>query len=140
MSNRKANPIDAEVGRRIKLQRLSAGLSQTTLGIKIGVTFQQVQKYERGQTRIGASRLTALARALNVPVSTFFDGAEKTTARRPYARLPIDLLSEPQALKLLQAFADLANPNLRQSIVQLLQNIRENCRPAVADSRRRKTP
>ena len=72
MRKKKPNPIDVEVGHRIKLQRLNARLSQTALGENIGVTFQQVQKYESGLNRVGASRLTAIASVLKVPITVFF--------------------------------------------------------------------
>ena len=74
MATRKPDPVDIEVGQRIKIQRLAAGLSQTELGESIGVTFQQVQKYEKGANRVGAGRLTQIARCLKIPVNTFFEG------------------------------------------------------------------
>ena len=76
MATRKPDPVDIEVGQRIKIQRLAAGLSQTELGENIGVTFQQVQKYEKGANRVGAGRLTQIARVLNIPVNAFFEGRE----------------------------------------------------------------
>jgi transcriptional regulator with XRE-family HTH domain len=124
MGSRKANPVDAEVGRRIKLQRLSAGLSQSDLGDKVGVTFQQIQKYEQGHTRVGASRLTEIAAVLKVPVGSFFDGGDKVSKKQGSTQSALDLLSQPLALKLLQIFSEIPDPNLRQSIVQLAENIR----------------
>jgi transcriptional regulator with XRE-family HTH domain len=129
MGTRKANPVDAEVGRRIKLQRLAAGLSQTELGNEIGVSFQQVQKYERGQTRVGASRLTLIAKVLNVPINEFFEDPDRAAKRGKRTQSRLELLSQPLALKLLQLFSDLPDRDLRQSIVQLVENIRHNCRP-----------
>jgi transcriptional regulator with XRE-family HTH domain len=123
MGTRKANPVDAEVGRRIKLQRLSAGWSQTALGDKVGVTFQQVQKYERGQTRVGASRLTQIAKVLNVPVAEFFETAKPASKRQSFAQSPLDLLSQPLALKLLQLFSEITDPDMRQTIVKLVEII-----------------
>jgi transcriptional regulator with XRE-family HTH domain len=127
MGTRKANPVDAEVGRRIKLQRLSAGWSQTELGEKVGVTFQQVQKYERGQTRVGASRLTQIAKVLNVPVAEFFETAKPASKHESFAQSPLDLLSQPLALKLLQLFSEITDRDMRQTIVQLVEIIRRSC-------------
>jgi transcriptional regulator with XRE-family HTH domain len=127
MGTRKANPVDAEVGRRIKLQRLSAGWSQTELGDKVGVTFQQVQKYERGQTRVGASRLTQIAKVLNVPVAEFFETAKPASKHESFAQSPLDLLSQPLALKLLQLFSEITDRDMRQTIVQLVEMIRHSC-------------
>jgi transcriptional regulator with XRE-family HTH domain len=127
MGSRKANPVDAEVGRRIKLQRLSVGWSQTELGKKIGVTFQQVQKYERGQTRVGASRLTQIAKVLNVPVGEFFETAKPSSKRQSFAQSPLDLLSQPLALKLLQLFSEITDRDMRQTIVQLVEIITRSC-------------
>src|ERR1044071_7256247 len=72
MTPKKPDPVDVEVGQRIRIQRLQSGLSQTSLAEQLGVTFQQVQKYEKGVNRVGAGRLTKIAKVLGVPVSTFF--------------------------------------------------------------------
>ena len=104
MATRKPDPVDIEVGQRIKIQRLAAGLSQTELGESIGVTFQQVQKYEKGANRVGAGRLTQIARVLNVPVNTFFEGRdsiEKVAAQG--VESPLSLITHPPAFRLLQA-------------------------------------
>ena len=135
MSKRKANPVDAEVGRRIKLQRLSAGLSQTELGDRIGVSFQQVQKYERGQTRVGASRLPEIAKALNVAVGDFFE-TTNSTKKRQTAQTPLQLLSQPLALRLLHLFSELPNRELRQSVVQLVETILLNCQGGTSDGQK----
>ena len=76
MSVKRPDPVDVEVGHRIRIERLSRGLSQTALANQLGVTFQQVQKYEKGVNRVGAGRLTKIAEVLGVPVSTFFSGHE----------------------------------------------------------------
>src|SRR5215468_3294646 len=101
MKRRKGpNPVDVEVGRRIRLQRMSAGMSQTELGEKVGVTFQQIQKYEKGKNRVGAGRLTQIAAVLHVPIGVFFDGATEASQT---AESPAELLTRPHALRLLQA-------------------------------------
>jgi len=84
MATRKPDPVDIDVWQRIKIQRLAAGLSQTELGDFIGVTFQQVQKYEKGANRVGAGRLTQIAGSLKIPVNTFFE--DTTIAKRPPSR------------------------------------------------------
>ena len=76
MSVKRPDPVDVEVGHRIRIERLSRGLSQTALANQLGVTFQQVQKYEKGVNRVGAGRLTRIAEVLGVPVATFFSGKE----------------------------------------------------------------
>jgi DNA-binding XRE family transcriptional regulator len=89
----RAKPIDAHVGSRVRLRRKMMGMSQERLGVAIGLTFQQVQKYERGANRIGASRLFDLSRVLDVPVSFFFDDLHPAVAAS--APLPVPGLSEP---------------------------------------------
>src|SRR5436853_7717475 len=75
MAKKAPNPIDKHVGSRVRMQRMMLGMSQEKLGDALGLTFQQVQKYEKGTNRIGASRLQHICRILQVPVSFFFDGA-----------------------------------------------------------------
>src|SRR6266481_2040021 len=87
----KPNPIDVHVGSRVRLRRNMLGLSQEKLGEAIGLTFQQVQKYERGANRIGASRLHDLSRVLDVPVSFFFDDMDPVRPRRSPQVLPSPL-------------------------------------------------
>ena len=76
------NPIDVHVGRRMRLRRQLLGLSQETLAAMLGLTFQQVQKYERGMNRIGASRLWDISKVLNVPISFFYDDMDPDTDRK----------------------------------------------------------
>ena len=83
------DPIDIHVGRRVRIRRKLLGMSQTVLGDLIGLTFQQVQKYERGANRIGASRLFELSQVLDVPVSFFFDDMPEEIAGRPGAWWPL---------------------------------------------------
>src|SRR5438876_11990831 len=81
------NPVDVHVGSRVRLRRTLLGMSQEKLGDAIGLTFQQVQKYERGANRVGSSRLFDLARVLDVPVSYFFDEMSASTSARSPGRL-----------------------------------------------------
>lgn len=117
------NPIDAEVGRRIKLQRMSAGLTQSELAQELGVTFQQLQKNEYGVNRVGASRLAQIAKALKVPVALFFEGTSKHYKINPSARSPTELLTQPYALRLLQAFSKLNNNKVRSLMVRTIEAI-----------------
>src|SRR5919106_3186763 len=105
MSPKQPDSIDKLVGRNIRIQRLAKGLSQTELAQKLGVTFQQVQKYEKGVNRIGAGRLFQIGRILGVHVMDFFDGSN---AGKPTAALKVrELISDPQAFHLVEAFSKL---------------------------------
>jgi transcriptional regulator with XRE-family HTH domain len=120
MKRRKGpNPVDVEVGRRIRLQRMNAGMSQTELGDKVGVTFQQIQKYEKGKNRVGAGRLTQIASVLHVPIGVFFDGA--TEASQGPGESPAELLTRPHALRLLQAYSTIESDKVRLSILNLVE-------------------
>lgn len=126
MTPKKPDPVDVEVGQRIRIQRLQSGLSQTSLAEQLGVTFQQVQKYEKGVNRVGAGRLTKIAKVLGVPVSTFFgahDASPIERSERGTASSPLKLLTVPGALRLLRAYAQLNDGKMRRSIVELVENI-----------------
>jgi transcriptional regulator with XRE-family HTH domain len=126
MSVKRPDPVDVEVGHRIRIERLSRGLSQTALANQLGVTFQQVQKYEKGVNRVGAGRLTKIAEVLGVPVSTFFSGKEvleSEQGRDGDEASPLKLLTVSGAFRLLRAYADIEDSNLRRSIVDLVEQI-----------------
>jgi len=123
---KKPDPVDVEVGQRIRVLRLQSGLSQTALAHQLGVTFQQVQKYEKGVNRIGAGRLTKIARVLGVPVDTFFgahDAGALEHTDRGTANSPLKLLTLPGALRLLLAYGRLDDGRMRRSIVQMVESI-----------------
>ena len=110
------NPIDLLVGSRIRRFRKARKMSQAQLGKKLGVTFQQVQKYENGKNRVGASRLQMISTALDVPVGQFFTdgaGAARTSAK--------PLAFDPQALRLAEAFTRLNDKELRNSILDMVE-------------------
>lgn len=88
------SPVDVYVGSRIRLRRTLLGMSQERLGTALGLTFQQVQKYERGANRVGASRLYDLARVLDVPIAFFFDGMPDEAAIAPVASMPAESFAE----------------------------------------------
>jgi transcriptional regulator with XRE-family HTH domain len=126
MTPKKPDPVDVEVGQRIRIQRLQSGLSQTSLAEQLGVTFQQVQKYEKGVNRVGAGRLTKIAKVLGVPVSTFFgahDAGAIERSDRGTSSSPLKLLTVPGALRLLRAYAQLNDGKMRRSIVELVENV-----------------
>ena len=126
MSVKKPDPVDIEVGQRIRIQRMATGLSQTTLADQLGVTFQQVQKYEKGVNRVGAGRLTKIAKVLGVAVGTFFGSADAGAIERSDRHTPsspLKLLTVPGALRLLRAYGQLNDGKMRRSIVDLVENI-----------------
>jgi len=134
MAGGRATAKDVEVGQRIYAFRKAAGLSQTELADFIGVTFQQVQKYEKGVNRVGAGRLSAIAQALSVPITALFDGVAQPTKRPSKEASSLDeLMQEPFARKLLEGFSRI--PDSLQ--VDLLQFVRA---VGTAEKRRRRRP
>jgi transcriptional regulator with XRE-family HTH domain len=123
------NPIDRHVGARVRMRRLMVGLSQSKLAGALDVTFQQVQKYEKGANRIGASRLQQLARVLEVPPSFFFEGAPASGApslgfnEDPGNTYVVDFLSTAEGLQLNRAFAAIKDPKLRKTVLDLVERI-----------------
>jgi transcriptional regulator with XRE-family HTH domain len=120
----RTDPRDAEVGRRLRTQRLTKGLSQTQLGAKIGVTFQQVQKYENGVNRIGAGRLSRIAEALDVPVTFFFfGGSEADSSSQDQQNSPFALLSTAGAIHLVRAYARIQSSCARHALVEIAERL-----------------
>ena len=130
----KPNPIDVHVGSRVRLRRTLKGMSQEKLGEAIGLTFQQVQKYERGANRIGASRLYDLSRVLDVPVSFFFDDMTEDVARRSprhpqtgagLAEEPAGFENDPmtkrETLELVRAYYRITDPQVRKRVFELVK-------------------
>jgi len=133
MSVKRPDPVDVEVGHRIRIERLARGLSQTALANQLGVTFQQVQKYEKGVNRVGAGRLTKIAEVLGITVGTFFTGKEVLDTEHNLNKedgeaSPLKLLTVSGAFRLLRAYADIEDSNLRRSIVDLVERISANPR------------
>lgn len=128
--NRKApNPIDIHVGSRIRLRRVLIGMSQEKLGDQLGITFQQVQKYEKGTNRVGASRLYRISQVLGVPVSFFFDDiagqapAESGFGETKSERYVVDFISSAEGLQLNKAFLRISDPRVRRKVVELVQAV-----------------
>ena len=122
-----ATPMDALVGARLRSRRKQLRMSQERLGKEIGVSFQQVQKYENGTNRIGAGRLAEISKVLDVPVAYFFTGSSGRQAaddgERADARA---ILSEPGATELLQAYAQIGSLALRNAVVRLARDLAGN--------------
>ena len=131
----KPNPVDVHVGSRVRLRRTLLGMSQERLGEAIGLTFQQVQKYERGANRIGASRLYDLSRVLDVPVSFFFDDIDPAVAARPTeaAAVPDEARAEPdpmmrrETLELVRAYYRIPDSQIRRRLFDLTKAIANAC-------------
>ncbi len=131
-TSRGPNPIDIHVGARVRLRRNLLGLTLMTLAKAVGVTYQQLQKYERGANRIGASRLFNLSRVLDVPISYFFEdlspaaagGGKRRTrglSEAPAAVLEPDSLSKPETVELIRAYYRVTDPQLRKRFLDLLK-------------------
>jgi transcriptional regulator with XRE-family HTH domain len=125
MAKRSPDPIDVEVGRRIRLQRLTRGLSQTELGGELGVTFQQVQKYEKGVNRVGAGRLSRIAVVLDTSVTALLGGADNAQSQdgKSGQRLELEYLVVPGALRLVQAYGRVRETELRRALVELVERM-----------------
>jgi len=135
----KPNPVDVHVGARVRLRRTLLGMSQEKLGDAIGLTFQQVQKYERGANRIGASRLFDLSRVLDVPVSFFFDDmpGEGGGASVHDAAMPADTAVEPdpmikrETLELVRAYYRITEPSVRKRLFELTKAVANAADPVI---------
>lgn len=119
------NPIDKHVGSRVRLRRVLLGLSQEKLGDALGLTFQQVQKYEKGANRIGASRLQEISKILDVPPSYFFDGAPGGSEGQLHTEtvssaLVTDFIATAEGIQLNKAFVRIKSQQLRKRIIDLV--------------------
>jgi transcriptional regulator with XRE-family HTH domain len=126
MSAKSPDDTDVQVGQRIRILRLEAKVAQTELAEQLGVTFQQVQKYEKGVNRVGAGRLTKIADALGVPVSRLLGLDEESGVTREGpsgSASPLALLTTPGALRLLRAYGKIVDGKMRRSIVTHVESI-----------------
>jgi transcriptional regulator with XRE-family HTH domain len=126
MAAKTPNPIDVHVGGRVRMRRIEVNMSQQILGGHIGLTFQQIQKYEKGTNRIGASRLQQIGRVLEVPASYFFEGApggwqagEDSGAANTF----LELLGTRDGQLLVLSFSKIVDVRLRRSIVDLVERL-----------------
>ncbi|ABS65220.1 transcriptional regulator, XRE family [Parvibaculum lavamentivorans DS-1] len=127
MTRKLPNPIDVHVGGRVRMRRMLIGMSQEKLGESLGLTFQQVQKYEKGSNRIGASRLYQIGSVLGVPIEYFFEGVEPGEGNgmepdaAPSPGFDMDILSTAEGIQLNSAFFAIADPKLRKRILDLVK-------------------
>ena len=131
------NPVDVHVGGRIRLRRTLLGLSQEKLGNAVGLTFQQIQKYERGANRVGASRLYQFSNVLDVPVSFFYDDmASEVKSNQPGLsegeREPFDqeFFGRRETLELIRAYYGISSPAIRKRIYELTKSVAKMDDPA----------
>ncbi len=130
---RRPNPVDVHVGSRVRLRRMLLGMSQEKLGERLGLTFQQVQKYEKGINRIGASRLFDLAQVLGVPVQFFYEEAPMAADASPLQAAGfadnrgesyiVEFLNSREGLELNRAFVRIQDAKVRRSIVELVRSL-----------------
>jgi transcriptional regulator with XRE-family HTH domain len=130
MAKKAPNPIDKHVGSKVRMRRMMLNMSQEKLGDALGLTFQQVQKYEKGTNRIGASRLQQISHILQVPVSFFFEGApllpgqtHSGMSEAPSPAYVSDFLATSDGLSLTKAFMRIKNPKLRRRVVDLVEQM-----------------
>jgi transcriptional regulator with XRE-family HTH domain len=126
MAKRQPDPIDKHVGARVRMRRLTLGMSQEKLGDGFGVSFQQVQKYEKGFNRMGSSRLHQAANILQVPVTFFFEGApgqEKIDGKAISPGYVSAFLATPDGLALVRAYMRIKSSRLRRSLVNVVEQI-----------------
>jgi transcriptional regulator with XRE-family HTH domain len=136
MINKVPNPIDRHVGARVRMRRMLAGVSQEKLGESLGITFQQVQKYEKGSNRISASRLQHIAQMLDAPVSFFFDGAPaggmpqggfSDAASMAYVS---DFIATSEGVQLTKAFVRIKSVRVRRRIIDMVEAMADEEAPA----------
>ena len=131
MPKKQANPIDIQVGNRVRIRRMLIGMSQERLGDMLGLTFQQVQKYEKGVNRIGAGRLFEVARILNVPVDFFYEGVSAQLAAQPGMSEPegtppvMEFVSSGEGLQLSLAFMKIKDAKVRKRVLDLVKSLAE---------------
>ncbi|HTJ89773.1 MAG TPA: helix-turn-helix transcriptional regulator [Rhizomicrobium sp.] len=127
MPKKQANPIDVQVGNRVRIRRMLIGMSQERLGDLLGLTFQQVQKYEKGVNRIGAGRLYEVARILNVPVDFFYEGVGDAPGISDAEVAPpvLEFVSSGEGLQLSLAFMKIKDSKVRKRVLDLVKSLSE---------------
>jgi transcriptional regulator with XRE-family HTH domain len=121
MASKGTDPVDRLVGRNIRIYRLQKGMSQTELADALGLTFQQVQKYEKGANRVGSGRLLKIATILGLDITALFKGSDDVAQLNQQS--VFDELAAPQPVRLIQAFSKISNPGVRRSLVELAEDI-----------------
>jgi transcriptional regulator with XRE-family HTH domain len=132
MAKKSPNPTDRHVGTRIRMRRLMLSMSQTSLAEGLSLTFQQIQKYEKGTNRVGASRLQQIAHILQVPVAFFFEGAPPVPGQKaptkdaPSMAYVSEFLATSDGLALVAGFTKITSSGLRRSIVELVDHLAQD--------------
>jgi transcriptional regulator with XRE-family HTH domain len=121
--NRRPTSADVQIGESIRVHRLIMGMSQSDLARRLGVSFQQVQKYEKGVNRVGAGRLPQIARIFDIPISALFDANADASRGVSAATAPAKLIPDRNTLKLLTAFGGIAHRKIRHSLAELVDAI-----------------
>jgi transcriptional regulator with XRE-family HTH domain len=124
MRSRGPQTLDKVVGRNVRVHRLAKGMSQTDLANELGITFQQIQKYEKGTNRVGSGRLFEISQILGVSVMALFEGSKSTLAKGGDDSSPFNLLADPLSLRLVQAFSEISERRTRHSLVELLESMK----------------
>jgi transcriptional regulator with XRE-family HTH domain len=126
---RRAGAEDAEIGRKIRALRLQRGLSQSNLGDGIGLTFQQVQKYEKGMNRVSAGRLQRIADMLNIPVTFFYGGmGSRAKKKRETSDLGLAFVQTRGAVRLMRAYSEISSRSTKYALVVLAESLRDKAR------------
>jgi len=126
---RRAGAEDAEIGRKIRALRLQRGLSQSNLGDGIGLTFQQVQKYEKGMNRVSAGRLQRIADMLNIPVTFFYGGmGSRAKKKRETSDLGLAFVQTRGAVRLMRAYSEISSRSTKYALVVLAESLRDKDR------------
>ncbi len=115
--------MDVQVGESIRAHRLIAGLSQNELGDELGISFQQIQKYEKGKNRVGAGRLRQMADVFKVPVNALFEPHANTSPGKATSAAPVKLVADRNTLKLLTAYREIEDRTMRRNIIRLVVGI-----------------
>jgi transcriptional regulator with XRE-family HTH domain len=121
---RRPNSADGQVGESIRAHRLAAGMSQAQLGKRLGVSFQQVQKYEKGTNRVGAGRLPQIAEIFGVPIGALFnDTIDASPGKKTAGAVPVGLLADAATIRLLTAYASIGDRSVRSQLSGLVERI-----------------
>lgn len=131
---KRPHPIDVHVGGRVRLRRTMVGMSQDKLADSLGLTFQQIQKYEKGVNRIGASRVFEISRILGVPIQFFFDDYDVDTGRSygfaeagpDDGAAMMELLNSPEGVQLCKHFASITDPKIRKRVLELVKSLSDD--------------
>jgi transcriptional regulator with XRE-family HTH domain len=132
--DKRPHPIDVHVGGRVRLRRTMLGMSQDKLADSLGLTFQQIQKYEKGVNRIGASRVFEMSRILGVPIQFFFDDYDAETGRSygfaeagpDDGAAMMELLNSPEGVQLCKHFASITDPKIRKRVLELVKSLSDD--------------